>query len=231
MADDSPTGYVNITDGFSTADEFRPGSSWSGRTLTENQRYNHEKLTGPTRYAGDSRIVYSHAHAQQTITAGEDGLVVRRTIHTGLYATGTTVGLLKSLDDSFVEVDRVRAWVGGFRRVASEIYYSNTQDTGDETVLWKIKSQDAADSAAAVTGATSLTETVGTHHASATWHTIDETGGAEQRLEIAGPTSATTPGDTASWREFTLMAKHDGTNGADLTLRGWHIFEILTTDF
>jgi len=239
MADTAPDAYVNPTDSLATTDAYRAFATWLDWLTINNARFHYEKIARgydpmfSTNWAGDNRASSPHAHGEVTTSPG-CGEVVRRSLISKVYTAGSAVGSYTvALNTSdWIELDRYRSDTGGFKAVATEIYYTNSQPDGGNQVLFKIENRDARDSGAAGSVNDELIETVGTAHATVQWHTVDEGGGGTGKdLLISGPTNYNDPGDTTSRREFILYAKAtNGASGCSIGVEAVHIWEILRAD-
>ena len=211
MANDAPSEFVDTPGVLATAGSFYAVGSWIGRTTADNQRYNYEKIIGPSGKAGSTRQVYSHAHSAQSSTCGVSWTP---DLINNVYTKGSEA-LIKSAVaiETWTELDRQRTFTVGNTSVATEIYAIGIQQSAFTTssIKFRVKYCLAADSASCGATVHYLEEATAITMTSAQWHTIkgqvDGAGGTVVGLTIDGPTSVTDPGDTQAHIEAILEAR------------------------
>jgi len=223
MANDAPTKFVDTPGVLATAGAFRALGSWAGRTTADNQRYNYEKIVGPSGKAGDSRQVYSHAHAAQSATCG---IIRPRDLVNEVYVSATYGAMLNALltTEGWTELDRQRTFTVGNTSITTEVLVSGTPAyTAGAAVRFRVKYCLANDSASCGATVHYLEETAAIS-GSATWHTIkgqlDGAGTTVSSLTLDGPTGPTTPSNTQAHIEMILEA-HAATGFYSLATYAW----------
>lgn len=238
MADEAPTQFVNLIDSFTTSDAFRACASWCGWLWKRNTAYVMEKvMRGDWKAEGSpyntgTRINYPHAHAEQS---SDCGITVRRALVNQSYAKGSASGEAAyqvAVDgDSWIELGRWPAPVGGFKNVAAQVRYFIDQGG----IKFRLKYCNHTADGSCGSTVHYLQETAENTSTTVTWHVIkgklDGAGSTVTNMTIDGPTSVTTPGDTTGIQELICeVARTQSTTISALAL--YHVFawERLSTD-